>query len=116
MRTRIFLMVLLILPLLVQAQTSVDRDWKTSRPTTGTVATAFHWQISPVSTPFNWTAYATTDDTTVTINVPYDWEYVVRVQAGDAMGRLGPQSEVSDPDVAVGPGPGACAKPERWGR
>ena len=101
---------MVLLPLLVQAQATVDRQWSWTAPTTGTPAVKYYVQVSAVM-PISWVVYATTTDTTLAINVPYDWEYVVRVQAEDSYNRIGPFSEVSDPDIVIGAPPGPCGKP-----
>ena len=107
---QIIIVAALLLPLLTQAQ-DISRNWRTTPPIAGTTPVLYHWEVSAAS-PILWTAYATTEDTTVSINVPYNWEYIVRVRAADIEGILGDWSPISDPDIAGKPG--TCGTPFRF--
>lgn len=107
---QILVLALFMLPLLVQAQT-INRNWKCTAPVVGSAPVRYHWEVS-ADDPITWTAYSVTEDTLTTVNVPYDWSYIVRVRAEDAQGEYGIWSPVSDVDVVRRPG--VCGKPENY--
>jgi len=82
--------------------------YRCRKPTTGARPTAFLWYVS-VNDSTGGTLVATSPDSFATLPIPTRDVAYVRVQARDALGRVGPLSVASLPEVP--PAPGACGRP-----
>ena len=103
-----WLLVLLILvPLLVTAQTEKLTTWTWTVPVTGTPPVEYRVQLKV--NDGDWFDYVTVVDNQVTIPTQANSTYLVRVLAVDASNLHGPLSPESDPYVYGTPG--ACGKP-----
>lgn len=84
--------------------------YRCRKPTTGARPTAFLWYVG--ANDSNTVAYAaTTPDSFATLQIPTRDVAYVRVRAMDALGRTGPMSVASLPEVP--PAPGACGRPNK---
>ena len=84
--------------------------YRCRKPTTGARPTAFLWYVG-VNDSTNITLTATSPDSFATLQIPTRDVAYVRVQARDALGRVGPLSVASLPEVP--PAPGACGRPNK---
>lgn len=84
--------------------------YRCRKPTTGARPTAFLWYVS-VNDSTGGTLVATSADSFATLPIPTRDVAYVRVAARDALGRVGPMSVASLPEVP--PAPGACGRPNK---
>jgi len=111
---RIVLLVVSVLLLgsLAFAATTRSVTYRVTRPTTGSPAVAFNWHLSD-NNGTTWTLATTTPDTFATLTLTTLKTYLVKVQAVDALNRIGPFSVNSDPFTPDDGAPGATGKPTR---
>ncbi len=103
---------LLIASLVVAAGTTRNVTYRTTRPTTGSPAVQFNWNISD-NNGATWTLAATTPDTVVTLPLTLLKTYIVKVAGVDALGRQGQFSVNADPFTPDDGPPGVPGKPAR---
>jgi len=92
------------------AQTTSVR-YRCTAPTTGSVPTSYLWSVC-IGDTTTCAFQVSTPDTFATIALPTRQVAYVRVQARDALSRVGPVSVAS---VASDPGaPGGCGRPIKY--